>query len=228
MAQVVPIDGDKLRLPSNSERLVNIGTTGSGKSVSGLWHLSMRPFEYKPYVIIDHKDEDFGDINATEIELGYMPKKPGLYITHPLPHEQKELDDFFMECWSRGHIGLYLDEVYMCGEGPGMLACLTQGRSKKIPMIMNSQRPVECSRFVFSESQYYQCFRLSDDRDYKTLRNFAKIPTYHRGEPLKEFWSWYFDVRWNKSYAMRPVPRAEVSIDNINSRLDPRQTRRFI
>lgn len=228
MAKVVPIDGGKIRLPGPRDRMVNIGATGSGKTFAGLWHLSMSSFDVRPYVLVDPKlEEQLEGIDAQEIDLGFMPQTPGLYIIHPLPHQLPQLDAFFMDCWDRENIGLYFDEAYSCGDGPGLLACLTQGRSKRIPMIMNTQRPVDVSRFIFSESQYYQLFALSDKRDMKTVRNFAPIPD----APLQEHYSHYYDVRRRDMFTFKPVPHAKQSVARINARLadiwEQKNVRRF-
>jgi hypothetical protein len=218
---VIPIRGTKLRLPGPSDRVVNIGRTGSGKTYAGLWHLSNASFDVRPFVIFDPKlDDNLADIDAEQIELGYVPQTPGLYITHPLPTEVKELDSYLMKLWERENVGVYLDEAFMCGDGPGFVACLTQGRSKKIPMIMNTQRPVEVSRFVFSEASFFQTFGLTDKRDKQTVKMFAPIPELHNGERMPEFWSHYYDVSKDKLYVLKPVPKAGESIERINDRLE--------
>jgi hypothetical protein len=223
MAKVIPIDGNKFRLPGPRDRMVNIGETGSGKSWAGIWHLANANFSTRPYVIIDPKnEEEIAQIHAQEIDLGYMPKTPGIYVTHPLPTEveKKMLDNFFLDCWDRENIGLFLDEAMFCDDGPGLTACLTQGRSKRIPMIMNTQRPVDIPRLVFNQASFFQIFPMNDDREMRTVRNFAKVPQLHKGEPLPQFWSWYRDVQKRNNFALRPVPHVSKSIARINSRLD--------
>jgi hypothetical protein len=57
--------------------------------------------------------------------------------------------------WAQENTGIYIDEGYMLGvRNPALNACLTQGRSKRIEMMILSQRPVWMSKFVFSESNY--------------------------------------------------------------------------
>jgi hypothetical protein len=224
LARVIPIRNTKLRTPGPADRMVNIGRTGSGKTYAGLWHLSNASFDVRPYVIIDPKlDKNLMQLDAQEIELGYVPKFPGLYITHPLPTQESELDSFLMSLWDRENVGVYADEAFMCGKGPGFVACLTQGRSKHIPMILNTQRPVEVSRFVFSEASFFQVFGLTDKRDKQTVKSFAPIPDLYHGERMPEFWSHYYDVSKDALYVMRPVPRADASIERINTRLEAMQ-----
>jgi hypothetical protein len=137
-----------------------------------------------------------------------------------------------MGVYERENCGLYLDEGYMFDpDGPGLLACITQGRSKRIPVITLSQRPVGISRFCFTEAQFIQAYALFDKRERQTARNFVPIPEYHKGEPLPEFWSYYFDVKKRQLNALRPVPKASISLGVIERRLqalDRMPRRRYI
>jgi hypothetical protein len=225
MAKIIPIDGG-IRLPGPRDRVTIVGRTGSGKTQAGVWHLSNASFDARPWIIVDPKrDDTVAKIEgAEEIELTdkKLPTHPGIYTVHPLPHQADELDAFFMRVWERENIGLYCDEGYMCADGSGFLACLTQGRSKRIPMIILSQRPVSVSRFCFSEASFFQCFHLNDKRDKQTVRNFAPIP--ETGMP--DFWSWYYDVSKNKMYKLKPVPSADVTLEYIITKLDARPPRK--
>ena len=166
----------EIRLPDDSHRITIVGRTGSGKTVAGLWHLSKRDFLSMPWVIIDYKtDKNINSIKgAKNLSLKDTPKKPGIYIVHPLPGQDEEITEFLWKIWARENIGLYVDEGYMIGSNPAFEALLTQGRSKNIPMIVLSQRPAWISRFVFSESDFFQEFHLNDKRDRKTM---SSIPS---------------------------------------------------
>jgi hypothetical protein len=231
VAKVVPIDGkDKIRLPGPNDRITITGHTGSGKSQAAMWHLSNANFVTKPWVIVDPKGEDkIEQIEGLEhIDVGYIPKHAGLYAVHPTQYESDTLDDYLYQILQHGNIGCYFDEAFLCGFGPGFTTFLIQGRSQKCPAITLNQRPVMVSRFAFSESQFFQCFSLTDDRDYKTLRGFAKVPDME-ANPLPEFYSYYYDVGWKRSYRMQPVPRIETILDSINEKMELRKqgTRRF-
>ena len=56
-----------IRLPGNSDRLVVIGRTGTGKTQAGLWHLSLKNFKTFPFVMVDAKGDSL--IN----EISNMP-----------------------------------------------------------------------------------------------------------------------------------------------------------
>jgi hypothetical protein len=221
MAKIIPIDGGSFRLPSARDRITVVGPTGSGKTVAGLWHLSHATFDVRPYIIIDHKgDENLQQIDCPQVELGALPRKPGLYYCNPLATQTDAVDNYLMAVWAHENIGLYLDEGYMFDrDGGGLIACYTQGRSKRIPMITCSQRPTGISRFAFSEAQFFQVFPFTDKRETGTARNFAPIPDYYKGELLPEQWSWYFDVKRRKMHAMKPVSSPAQSLARIEARL---------
>jgi hypothetical protein len=128
-----------------------------------------------------------------------------------------------IDIWDHEKIGVWLDEGLMFGTGDGIDACFTQGRSKKIPMIMLMQRPVWVSRFAISEATFIQYFGLEDERDQKTVRAFAKIPV---GEKLPQYHSFYYDVPRKKNYLFKPMPSADIIIDRINDRLSELRPKR--
>jgi hypothetical protein len=228
MSNVIPIDGkDKVRLPGPSDRITIVGHTGSGKSQAAMWHLSNANFDTKPWLIVDPKGEEkIWQIEGIEhVKVGEIPKYAGLYTVHPTQYESDELDDYLYNVLLHGNIGCYFDEAFLCGKGPGFTTLLIQGRSQKCPAITLTQRPVMVSRFAFSESQFFQCFALTDDRDYDTLQGFAKIPKFAEN-PLPEFYSYYYDVRWRRAYKMLPVPKIETILDTINEKMESREPRR--
>lgn len=236
MARVIPIDGkesrDTISLPGPKNRITITGHTGSGKSQAAAWHLSNANFDVQPWVLHDPKGEekidDIGQLEGVEyigVNDRKLPTHPGLYILQTTAYDGDALDEWFSRALANRRIGVYCDEGYLCGFGPGFTTMLIQGRSKFCPMIVLSQRPVEISRFAFSEAQYFQCFALTDDRDYKTLRNFAKVPSF-QNYPIPEYWSYYYDVRKKRSYKMRPVPRFEDTLNRIQQKLDSRAPRR--
>lgn len=212
-----------MRLPTPQNRTAIVGKTGSGKTVAGLWHLSQQNFDDMPWVIFDWKrDGAIARLNAQEIKLnGKVPEKPGLYVVRPMPGDDELVEQFMWRLWERGNIGLYFDEGYMVPKASASFqAILTQGRSKHLPMITLSQRPVWMSRFVFSEADFYQIFWLNDARDRKTVAGFIpEIPD----EKLPPFHSYYYDVGADELIVLKPVPTEEIIIQNINIRLQPKK-----
>ena len=216
----------EFRFPNHTQRVTIVGRTGTGKSMMGAWLLSNASFDKRPWVIIDYKYERlFRDPRVkhliTELEpTSRAPRKKGLYIVHPRPDEVEEMEDFMWRIWERGNTGVVVDEGYMLPDKAAFQALLTQGRSKHIPMIVLSQRPVEMNRFAFSEADFYSVFRLNDLRDWKTIEAFAPINPH---EVLPRFNSWWYDVANEARFRLMPVPDA----DSILARIADRAPRPF-
>ena len=212
------------RLPGKSDRIAIIGRTGSGKTQAAVWHLSMQSIDTMPWIVLDFKtDKLINSIaKATDIDYTFVPKKPGIYVLHPLPNEEEELNEYIYKLWAQEGVGIYTDEGYMVGKSKAFNACLTQGRSKQIPMITLSQRPLWLSRFVFSEANFFQIFHLNDKEDQKTVGRFIPAPIDKR---LPEYYSRYYDVDKDALYKFSPVPSADEILAALDAKLpSPKRT----
>lgn len=215
------------RLPNHTQRLTIVGRNGSGKSTFGVWCLSEAAnFDVRPWLIIDYKYETlFRDPRVKHLikeikPTSRPPRSKGLYIVHPRPDEGAEMEDMMWRIWERGKTGIFVDEGYMLPDHGAMQALLTQGRSKHIPMIILSQRPVEMNRFVFSEANYYSIFKLNDLRDWKTVEAFTRVDPH---VPLPPYHSWWYDTAQDEILMLKPVP----SSDSILARIAERAPRPF-
>ena len=208
-----------MRLPGDKHRHVIVGATGSGKTQYALWEMSHRNFHTSPWIVYNWKrDESIDRIPGSHaIELDEMPEEPGIYIVHPLPSDETAVEHQMWEIWKRGGIGVMIDEGYMAGDrNEALRAILTQGRSKEIPLIVLSQRPVWMERFVFTESEFRQMFRLGDTEDVKQMKRF--ISSTPRNVPfevdlsqrLPDFHSYYYDVGYDTLHVLRPVPSIQT------------------
>lgn len=213
------------RLPDDTQRSFICGMTGSGKTMAAVWQLSLRSYDKMPWTIIDFKyDTTIAKIErAIEIRLDKPPPtKPGLYIVHPRPDQHEELQGWLWKVWEKGRHGLLIDEGYMVGgqgkKSPAYDAILTQGRSKRIPCITLTQRPVWLPRFVISEANFYQVFYLNSDSDLEKVAEF--VPKKIK-EPLPEYYSYWYDVSKRFLTVVKPVPDESVILQTFDDRLKP-------
>jgi DNA helicase HerA-like ATPase len=224
----------KFRLPRTDEHTAILGCTGSGKTTLAGWTLSKAPFDRMPYVMVDYKnDELIASINRVK-EIGLhenVPEQPGLYVVRPLPSEIEETEKWLWKIWSRGSTGLYIDEAYLLPNKEAIKNILAQGRSLRIPVIAASQRPVDVPRSIFTEASHIAVFRLNDDRDRKTVREFTPDGMLSvNGKPrrLPDYHSFWYSVKDHKAddpnpyHVLSPVPTADKIVDYINDRLAPK------
>jgi hypothetical protein len=226
MVKVVSIE--RPRLPGPTDRLTVIGPTGSGKTHAAIWHLSNANFTEQPWLVIDPKREELiSQIDGVNyIDIGDVPSHPGIYVINPVPSDAALVDQMLIDVWDHEHVGVWIDEGLMFGTGDGIDACFTQGRSKRIPMIMLMQRPVWVSRFAVSEATFIQYFGLEDDRDKATVSAFAKrLPV---DSDLEQYHSFYYDVPRKRNFHFSPMPEADKILDRINSRLATIKPRRKV
>ena len=205
------------RLPGASDRTVVIGANGTGKTVFGAWLLSKQRFDKRPWVCMDFKNEELwdsvGDPPMKELKLGKLPGKKGLYRLRVHPGQEDELEAWLWKVWTAENIGLFCDEVSLVPQKNAFKAILRQGRSKLIPVIACTQRPVDVDREVFTESQFVSVFRLDDARDYKVVQMFTRDAPIHI--PLKEHWSYWYDKRNFSCIPLKPVPSPDTIAANL-------------
>ncbi len=202
----------QFRWPGGDQRTTILGASGSGKSTCGLWMLAHQRLDKRPWVIFDFKREAFFDMVGfppiTHIALDSKPPRhPGLYVVTPRPGEDAAVENFIWRCWEAENIGLYVDEAPLMPDGSDAFqACIQQGRSKHIPIIACTQRPVNVARGLFSEANFVCVYSVTDRRDYKLIEGF--VPT-EMSQPLQwHHWRWY-DRDRRVLLNMLPVPPPE-------------------
>jgi len=208
------------RFPGGDARTCCIGATGTGKTTCGVWLLSHQRFDKRPWVIVDFKREALFDTIGIppiqQISLGSVPRRPGLYLICPRPDEDDALEGWLWRVWERENVGLFVDEASLMPDRDAFRAILQQGRSKRIPVIACTQRPVDVKRGVFSEASFFCIYRMADKRDYRTVEGFVPadlslpLPPYH--------WHWY-DVQRNALLHMGPVPRPAAIAEQARERI---------
>jgi DNA helicase HerA-like ATPase len=225
---------EKFRLPRTDEHTAILGCTGSGKTTLAAWVLSKAPFDQMPYVCIDYKNDDLlaKIARLKEIDIDdSIPEKPGLYVIRPLPSDGEKMEQWLWKIWEKGATGLYIDEAYLLPNKDAIKNILAQGRSLRIPVIAASQRPVDVPRSIFTEASHIAVFRLNDDRDKKTVREFTpKGMMFGQGgeeRRLPDYHSFWYSVKDHKAgdpvpyHILSPVPKASKIVEAINDRLAP-------
>jgi hypothetical protein len=214
------------RFPGGDSRTCCIGATGTGKTTCGAWLLSHQRFDKRPWIIVDFKRESLFDLIGfppiRPIELSAKPpRKPGLYLVSPRPDQDEALEAWLWRVWERENTGLFVDEASLMPDRAAFRAILQQGRSKRIPVIACTQRPVDVKRGLFSEASYFCIYRMADKRDYRTVEGFVPadlslpVPPYH--------WHWY-DVQRNTLLHMGPVPKQTVIAAATRDKVPPQHT----
>lgn len=195
------------RVPGATDRTTIIGATGTGKSTCGAWLLSMQRLDKRPWIVFDFKHDTIFDYIGwpplRDLSVGEIPRKPGLYISSPKPGTEDDVEDWLWRIWERENIGIYVDEATLMPDGEAWRAILQQGRSKRIPVIACTQRPVDVKRALFSEASYFGLYRMQDKRDYRTIEGFVPADL---SRPLPQYWWRWYDVARNKLLTMKPVP----------------------
>lgn len=191
-----------IRFPTKHDHLVIIGKNGSGKTLAGLWHLRIADHSI-PWIIIDYKgDKNISLLDPVPFDKVATMESGNIYRYSPLPNDP-DVENVLWDLWRHEDVGIFIDESYMVPNGDAINAILTQGRSKSVPVIALTQRPVYVPRFFFSEANFFQTFWLNDERDRKLVTSFqpaevsARLPRYH---------SYYYDVNNDDLKIMLPVP----------------------
>lgn len=205
------------RFPGGDTRTVVIGATGTGKTTFGAWLLSHARFDKRPWVILDYKREELFDLVGfpplQQLRVGAMPRKRGLFIMSPRPDDDDAIEDWLWKIWEKGNVGLFVDEATLLPGQHAFKAILRQGRSKRIPVIACTQRPVDIEREVFTEANFISVFRVQDERDYKTIRGFIRNQDVDK--PLAERHSFWYDVARNLLLRLGPCPRPEAIVERF-------------
>lgn len=212
-----------IKWPGNNNRTAILGRTGSGKTTFAVWLLSGFDFNAQPWLIANTKGDplinEIAEIEGVKtLELDETPGDTGLYIVNPAPDDGLALDGMFRRVWEKQNCGIYCDEGYMIDEVGAFNACLTQGRSRHIPMIVLSQRPAWISKFVFSESDFISVFQLQHSADRKNVAQFVPLDVDYR---LPKYHSFWYNVGDNELARLGPVPDKARILHTFRAKFPP-------
>ena len=227
------VTSKELRWPGPSSRTAIVGRTGSGKTQAAIWHLSRSDFDKRPWVVLDYKNDELVNAiaGAKPIAFEEVPEEPGIYILKVLPGDDdaEALSEWFNTVWAWEDVGILVDEGYMIDPRDKWFnACLTQGRSKHISMIILSQRPVWLSRFVFSEADFFQVFDLTHSKDLDKVREYVRDDDRHLLDcDLPDYASFFYDVGKRRLEVLGPAPDAKTTLRVISQRLQQLELEKF-
>lgn len=217
-----------LKQPDDGHRHAIFGMTGMGKTVFGLWCLSRRSFTEKPWIIVDFKRD--GIIKqiprCEEIDINdRIPRHAGLYVVRPEMQDETNgpVTDFLYRVWNKERTGLFIDEGYgMHPRDKGLRAVLTQGRSKRIPVIALSQRPAWVSPFILSESEFKSIFFLQTPADIDRVQEWLPRNDLRgdRVNPamLPEHHSYWYCLTKREFRTFGPCPDEQEVLDIFDNR----------
>ena len=170
--------------PSPNERLLIIGTTGSGKTTlaTNLLRLYNRVVAIDPKQTLGSGERGGGHLPGyrlakTPRELDrlarrhdYVQYRPD--IRYQTPEEWERVYDFL---YRAGNRAVYTDEafdVHHWNRPPNSLRrCYTSGRELGLCMITATQRPRGIDRRILTESERFAVFHLRDPDDQRFLRS---------------------------------------------------------
>lgn len=226
------------RGPTDQNRTIILGRTGSGKSQFATALQSTRNFHEMPWIWLDYKREDLIDDIVKEARgairdikpTDNVPKEPGMYrmLLSPLIDDDA-VTDFLWRVYKRGNVGINLDEGYALPQSRKhpFDVILTQGRSLHIPVIALYQRPVYMSRFAVAQADFFAVFEQNDERDLKVTSQFVKPAMGENGRKITVFDTlpkynclWY-DVSEGVSSILKPAPSRDEIINAFISRVKP-------
>lgn len=213
----------RVKWPGPTDRTLVLGRTGSGKTTAATWLLSGVNFDVQPWLMVNTKSDKainhIAEIDGVKtITVDQTPGDKGLYHVSPLNTQSDELNAMLGRIWEKENCGIFIDEIYMIGNTDNLNALLTQGRSRRCPMIVCSQRPAWCSKFVFSESDYVMLFNLQRLEDRKTIGGLVPVDKNYRLEKHCSFW---YNVADNEIATFDPVPNSARILDTFRAKFPP-------
>jgi hypothetical protein len=222
-----------MQFPGPEDRSTILGRTGSGKTTAAAFLLSLKNFKDQPWVMINTKGDkllnEIASIDGVKtLSLQQTPGAEGLYMVTPKPSDKEATNLFLERIWEKQNCGVYVDEGLSLGFSHAFETLLTQGRARRIPMIVISQRPAWLSKFVFSEADFVQVFKLQHEDDLKTVSKFVPLQEYMDARKrliLPDYESLWYEVAGDEITPLSPVPdkvkivrsfKAQLGADDIN------------
>lgn len=182
------------------QHVAAIGDTGTGKT-----YLVSRLVRLRQYVVVlrtkpdDIKFDGFKRVRTAAALDGGVYDNTRLLLTPEHHRQMREGYEMLEMVWDMGGWTVVIDELWYVEKllklGPLVERLLTQGRSKRISVVVGMQRPAQISRFAISQCTHLFTFRV-EGRDLQTIKESTtprivdpiaalrghRFVYYHRGD----------------------------------------------
>jgi ABC-type dipeptide/oligopeptide/nickel transport system ATPase component len=173
----------------NNERVILLGTTGSGKTVLAKRFL----MSLNRVLVIDPK-------HTFKLD-GFKRTKEVPLFTHnfrmiyrPTRDDDLHLADLIWKLNKQKHVTIYVDELSSLAESPFFKNTVTElmdiartGRERHVALWASVQRPRRTPRIFFSEAEVFFQFKLKSGEDREYISEFIG-DIVRRPIPLHQFW----------------------------------------
>jgi hypothetical protein len=154
------------------EHIAAVGDTGTGKT-----YLVSKLVELRQYVVIFRTKPDdikFPGFRKARTVAALDDLYETRILLQPVHSQQmRQGYELLTRVWDQGGWTLVIDEEWYCEARLHLTewieTLLTQGRSKKISVIVGMQRPARVSRFAISQCTHLFSFRV-EGRDLQTIK----------------------------------------------------------
>jgi hypothetical protein len=154
------------------EHIAAVGDTGTGKS-----YLISKLVDLRRYVVfIRTKPDDIkfpGFVKARKASAMDRMYDTRILLTPQHSYQMRETYGALERAWEQGGWTVVVDEGWYVEKilrlGALVERLLTQGRSKKISVVVGMQRPAQISRFVISQCTHLFTFRV-EGRDLQIIK----------------------------------------------------------
>lgn len=224
-----PTFSEPLKLPfpwKQGEHLSVVGDTGTGKSTL----ISRLLLSRLDSITVVTKPDDVKRVGKTVRSVKDIddPRETHWILQPPYERQYQEIRNVYELTWKEPGWCLCIDELYYVDDFLKMQRltnrALTQGRSKKLTMVMGMQRPVLVTRFALSQSTHLIVFQ-QDDRDAKTIGEAAggkalaqRVMQLGRHEflwyyrPERQFWVGRYNIKSGELEGVKGARQNEATL----------------
>jgi len=195
-------------------RLIVVGTTGSGKTVLAK-HLLLNP-NLTRVVVIDPKHTFSLEGYKRGWSLPWLSNKFKL-IVRPSKKDDEKLASLLYSLLGAGNVIIYIDELATMADffklSTAVLADIARtGREKKVGLWTATQRPAWIPKIFLTESEVYIMFQLRTDADRKYM---AGLMGDDVRDPIQKYQFWFLGSSGEPTPDLLTYDLKNSSIKNV-------------